>query len=347
MDLIRGWLAYDQLMGVILGSHNAVGIADTGTGEVVASKDMINPSFVAQSFDGRLLYVVSEDQRGPGTVHVLRVDGNQLRVLGIERPSGGEQPCHISIHPDGEFVFVANYGSGSLAVLPIAADGSLADPTCVVQHSGSGVDLPRQLGPHAHQIVTDPSGEWVLACDLGTDAVVIYRLDAANGTLHRHKATNFEPGQGVRHLAFSPAGDRAYVACELSSQLVACLWDATTGTLRPQESISTVSADGGSDERNYPAAVVTSSDGQRIYVTNRGHDSIAVIDAEVFELIGTRSCMGEWPRDAQLSQDGMTLYVANERSGIVVPFDVSQRVPQPSDKPTVEFADATSVLTTA
>ncbi|WP_415645202.1 lactonase family protein [Stackebrandtia soli] len=330
-------------MRLIMGSHHAVGIVNPHGGEFDSRLELINPSYVVPSPDGIFLYVVSENLTEPGSVHCLRREGERLVPHGPARPSGGEQPCHASIHPSGKYLLVANYGSGTVAALPIEADGVLGEPASIVAHEGSGPDKPRQNGPHAHQIITDPSGQWVLACDLGTDEVFVYRLEEATGRLAEHSAAHFVPGQGVRHIAFAPDGERAYVVAELSSEVIVCDWDATDGRLTPINSISTVSMDGDRVTDNYPGAVVVSRDGSRVYVTNRGHDSIAVIDGELFELIGTRPCEGEWPRDARISPDGGTLYVANENSGAVVPFDITERVPVPIDGAVIDFPGVTSV----
>lgn len=331
-------------MRLVLGSHVAVSIADTAARAVVHRHELVNPSYVAATADRRRIYAVSEDIGGPGRVHAFTGRPDAVEPLGPVQLTGGDQPCHAHVHPSGRFLLVANYGDGSVAVLPIRPDGSLDPVSCVVSQEGSGPDLPRQAGPHAHQVVTDPSGEWVLATDLGTDRVTVYRLDEQNGTLHHHSTAEFTGGQGVRHVAFHPQRPCVYVTAELSSELVECDWDAGTGTLTPRRSVNTVSSDGEPVERNYPGAVVLSRDGTRAYVTNRGHDSIGVVDTTVFELIGTRSCEGEWPRDAALSPDGSTLYVANENSGTLVWFDVSGRTPEHVTDAVLEVPEVTSVL---
>ena len=329
-------------MAMMLASQNAVALADPNSGRVLSQVELNNPSYIARSADGRFAYCVNEDLSGPGAVEALRITDQELVMHGEAVPSGGDQPCHISVHPTAPFVMVANYGSGTVAVLPIEPDGKLAAPSCVVQHTGAGPDVPRQTGPHTHQIITDPSGQWVLACDLGADVVIVYRLDENSGELRRKNTTRFAPGQGVRHLAFSPDGRSAYVACELSSELVTCRFDPRTGALTVDNTLRTVDEE--YDQRNYPAAVAVSTDGARVYVTNRGHDSVAVIDAKVGELIGTRPCGGAWPRDAAISRDGTHLYIANEHSDTVVPFAITSRVPQDTDLPRIEFGKATCVV---
>lgn len=331
-------------MRLILGSHVAVSMADTDARAVDHRHELVNPSYVAAAIDRQVIYVVSEDIGGPGSVHAFGLRPDGLEPLGEPQLSGGDQPCHAHVHPEGRFLLVANYGDGSVAALPIRPDGALGPPSCVIAHEGSGPDLPRQAGPHAHQVVTDPSGAWVLVTDLGTDQVVIYRLDEQTGLLRHHGTAQFAGGQGVRHLAFHPQGNKVYVTAELSSELVECAWDGDAGELTPLRSVNTVSSDGAPVERNYPAAVVLSNDGSRAYVTNRGHDSIGVVDTTVFELIGTRECEGEWPRDAALSADGLTLFVANENSGTLVWFDVSGRTPEHVTDAVIEVPEVTSVL---
>ncbi|MGH8879032.1 MAG: lactonase family protein [Stackebrandtia sp.] len=337
-------------MRLILGSHSAVGIADIETGAVTRFGELVMPTFVAVSSDRRHRYAVSEDPDGPGSVVTFDESGPIA-----SRPSGGDGPCHLSLHPSGRHLLVSHYAGGSLAVLPVAPDGIPGEVSCVVRHSGGGPDPARQDGPHVHQAVTDPSGNWVLACDLGTDEVVVYRLD--DGRLRHHSTADFSPGHGVRHLAFAPGGGRVYVAAELSSQLVACDWDPVTGTLSVSESIETTDPTAPRNQsgattapnnpyttapRNYPGAVVVSPSGDHVYVTNRGDDSIAVVDADSFKLVTTVASGGAWPRDACLSPDGRYLFAANERSGTVTGFDVTGGIPKPTGT-TIDFPAVTSL----
>lgn len=328
-------------MRVLLGSHSSTAILDA---DGVASEVRLrNPSFAAVSHDRRLAYVVDEDPDGPGMVHAFRVLGNALIPHGTPRPTGGDQPCHLSVHPDGQFLLTAHYGDGSLAVLPLNPDGTVEPASGVVRHSGSGPHLNRQAGPHAHQVLSDPSRQWVLACDLGADKVFVYRLDSARGVLERAEVAEFAPGQGVRHLAFAPDGRRAYVAAELSSELVACDWDDTTATLTPTQSLSTLPPDDVT-RPNYPSAVAVAADGRRVYVANRGADCVSVFDGADCRLLDVRPCGGEWPRDMCLSRDGRTLFVANEHSGAVAAFDVDSQGLSSQARTVARFPGVTSVL---
>lgn len=318
-------------MRLILGGYTrddnggGVAVADTEPARVTHRLNIHHPSYVAVTDDGNRVYAVSEDR--PGSVHAFDVGPDGLRPIGEPRSSGGDSPCHLSVHPAGRHLLVANYGSGTVTVLPRTPDGELRDPSDVVTLTGAGPVTDRQGGPHAHQVVSDPGGGWVLTVNLGGDEVSVFALDAADGKLRQHSQTRMSPGLGPRHLAFAPDGRTAYVATELSSQLVACDWDAAAGRLTPRAAIDTVPP---GTTGNYPAAVIVAGDGGRVYVTNRGHDSIAVVDTAAFELLATVSCEGSWPRDAALTPDGSTMYVACERSDAVVPFDIVDGMPQRS-----------------
>lgn len=326
-------------MRLILGSHAAVGLADAATGTVIARRDLVQPTFVAAAPAGERLYAVSEDPDGPGRLYVLGLTATGLGEVSAAAATGDLGPCHVSVHPSGTAVLVSHYVGGSLGLLRLDAAGEPVGPPRLAHHDGSGPDTDRQDGPHVHQAVTDPGGRWVLVCDLGADAVTVYRL--AGGGPVRHSAAAFLPGQGVRHLAFAPDGRRAYAAAELSSQLVACDWDAATGTLSPGKSIHTT---GPTEHRNYPGAVLVSRDGRRVYVTNRGSDSIGVVDTASFTRLTTVPTGGAWPRDACLSPDGDRLFVANERAGTVTGFDLdADGVPVPGG-PVIGFDGVTSVL---
>ncbi|GGM56015.1 hypothetical protein GCM10012275_28930 [Longimycelium tulufanense] len=286
-----------------------------------------NPSFLAPAPSGRTLYAVNEVDDGLVTALGLGPDG--LRPLGVQ-PTLGALPCHLSVDPSGGFLLTANYGSGSIVVHPIAPDGGLGEATDLVQHTGSGLDPQRQEGPHAHQVLGDPSGRWVLAVDLGSDSVLVHRLDPRRGRLHTHAGARLRPGSGPRHLAFHPTGRFAYLVGELDSTLIVCRWDPENGKLRPERTLPTVAETIGS--RNYPAAVVVSGDGRFCYVSNRGHDSIATFalsdGGASARLLGTMPSGGSWPRDLALDPSGRHLYACNERGHSVVCFKVTARTGQ-------------------
>ncbi|MFJ6698934.1 lactonase family protein [Streptomyces sp. NPDC091272] len=287
-----------------------------------ATAAVADPSYLALAPDGRVLYAVSE--RDQGAVAAFDVADALPRQLGEPVPAGGGSPTHLAL-ADGHVV-TANYGSGSVTVLPLRADGALDAPSCVLHHHGSGPDPERQEGPHAHQVLPDPSGRWVLSVDLGTDSVRVCALAADTGTLSVRAEVALRAGSGPRHLAFHPAGTHAYVVNELAPTMTVCRWDAAEGTLTRLSEVPLLPEP--VEGASYASEVVVAPDGRFLWVANRGHDSISVFalpaDAARPELRTTVPCGGHWPRDLVLDPTGRRLYAANERSGDVTWFDVDQ-----------------------
>ncbi|MEV5605301.1 lactonase family protein [Streptomyces sp. NPDC052299] len=278
-----------------------------------------NPSYLALHPSGATLYAVDEQQDGGVTAIALVGDGT-FRVLGT-RSTGGAGPCHLSVHPGGRWLLSANYTSGSVAVHPLAEDGSVGERTDLVAHS-SPAPGPGQGGPHAHQIITSPDGAHVLAVDLGNDTVYTYRLDETRGTLAQVSYAALRPGAGPRHLTFHPDGRHAYLACELDNTAVVCGYDPATGALTPGDPQSTGTGSGTS----YPAQFLVTGDGRFAYLANRGHNSITRYAIEdggaALRLLDTVPVGGDFPRHTAFSPDGALLFAANQRSGTVTAFRV-------------------------
>lgn len=287
------------------------GVVDDGTGELTVTgvvDGVPDASFLAFSPDGRFLYTTNEVTEGT----VTALDRADLTVLN-RQPTRGAAPTHLSVHPTGQFLLTANYTDGTVVVHPLAADGTIGESTDLVQHVGTDRD------PHAHQILTDPSGQWVLAVDLGADSVFVYALDVDTGTLAQHQQLTLPAGAGPRHLAFHPDGRYAYVLGELRAEITVAAWDPAAGTLVPGQVLPTVPPD--TPEPNFPAEIATTSDGRFVYASNRGEDSIAtfqVHDAgERLEFQGTTPTGGAWPRHFTLSPDERRVYVSNQNSNTV------------------------------
>jgi 6-phosphogluconolactonase len=303
-----------------LGRSGGIGIYDydLATGEL-AARDTVtgvtNPSFLAASDGGTHIYAVCESDGG--AVAAFRRDPGTGALTELNRQSsGGNGPCYVSVDPTGRYALVANYGSGSVAALPIADDGSLGEASSVVQHEGSGPNADRQEGPHAHMILPTPDGRFILAVDLGTDEVITYRLDTGSGQLERVSALKTAPGAGPRHVAFAPNGRTVYVITELANTLMTCDYDPETGALETRQTLSTLPE--GYDEVSYCAHVLVSPDGRFVYGSNRGHDSIAAFvvagESGEVDLIGHAPTRGNFPRHFTLDPDGTRLLVANQNS---------------------------------
>jgi 6-phosphogluconolactonase len=288
-----------------------------------------NPSFLALHPNGRTLYAVNETgetDSGPA-VSAFSVDRASGRLEPLNRqPSHGTSPCYVSLAPDGKCVLVANYGNGIVSVYPTQADGRLGEASHVVQHEGSSTHR-RQAGPHAHSIRMDPTGNFVLACDLGCDRIFVYTLDTSTGKL----APNAIPygqvssGAGPRHSAFHPNGRLAFVNNEIDSTVTSFTWDSERGTLHVNDTRSTLPSDFSGN--NSTAQIAVHPNGKFVYVSNRGHDSIAIfgVDAERGKLspLGHEPTQGKTPRNFNLDRRGTLLLAANQNSGTIVTFRVN------------------------
>ncbi|WP_328403389.1 lactonase family protein [Streptomyces sp. NBC_00390] len=293
-------------------------LTETGAGDAVPDPSYLAAGPTAEG--GPVLYAVSETAQG--TVAAYDIAGPLPRPICAPVAVCGDAPTHLAVA--GGHLLTANYGSGSVTVLPLAADGTPLPASAVLRHEGTGPDPARQLAPHAHQVLPDPSGRWVLSVDLGTDSVRICSLDAERGELTLHGETALPPGTGPRHLAFHPAGRHAYVLGELEPTVTLCRWDAAGGALEPvgERRLFPDSSDGPA----YPSAPVVSHDGRHLWAAVRGTDTIAVLaldeTGEKAEAVASVPCGGHWPRDLTLDPAGTRLYAANERSGDVTWFDL-------------------------
>ncbi|CAM5302973.1 hypothetical protein GCM10010329_61070 [Streptomyces spiroverticillatus] len=315
----------------------------TGALTALGATDAVaDPSYLALSADGRLLYAVSETEEGAAAAFDL---ADALpRPLGEPVPVGGSSPTHLALAA-GHLV-TANYGSGSVTVLPLRTDGTPDAASGVLHHRGSGPDTDRQQGPHAHQVLPDPSGRWVLSVDLGTDSVRVCALGTGTGALTVHAEAALRPGTGPRHLAFHPTGAYAYVVNELTPTVTVCRWEAATGTLTPLSEAPLLPEE--TAERSYASEGVVAHDGRFLWVANRGHDSISVLEltdgGAGAVLRTTVPCGGHWPRDLALDPTGSRLYAANERSGDVTWFDVDPASGVPSRSGSIEAPAASCVV---
>jgi 6-phosphogluconolactonase len=292
-----------------------------------------NPSYLALHPSRDVLYAVNEvndyEGKAGGSVSAFSIDRKTGLLTALNRQSsGGGGPAHLSTDRKGAHVFVANYGGGSVAALPIAPDGSLRPMSGFAQHTGSSVNAARQKSPHAHSIDLDPSGGRVYVADLGIDKVLIYRYDAGAGTLtpSQPPSAALEPGSGPRHLAFHPSGRFAYVINELVLTMTAFARDAATGALTPLQTISTL-PDGVKPAANFSTAeVLVHPSGRFLYGSNRGHNSITVysIDEASGRLtyVQNEPTGGNTPRAFGIDPTGRWLLAANQGSASVVVFGI-------------------------
>lgn len=303
-----------------------------------------NPSFLAIHPDGRHVYAVTEtddlgaDKTGGVTAFEIEAPTGALRELN-QQPSKGAHPCHLVVDAEGKNVLVANYSGGNLAVVPIGADGRLKPPSSVQQHVGSGPNLGRQKGPHAHGLALAPDGRFAFAADLGADRVFVHRFDASAGALEPHDppAAVLAPGSGPRHVVFHPSGSFLYAIGELLSTVTVFRYDSAAGILEAVQTLTTLPA--GFEGENTTAEIAVSPDGRFLYGSNRGHDSLAVfsVDAATGRLaaVGHVATGGRTPRHFAIDPTGRWLLAANQGSDTVVVFrrDPESGLPSPVGEP--------------
>lgn len=316
---------------------------DAASGRLTArtSTAVEKPTYLATHPNGEYLYTTNRTSGGVVTAFRIDHDSGELSQLN-RQSSGGKGPCYISVDPAGRYAFVANYDAGCVSVLPLTDDGRLGEPSDVVFHEGSSVHPERQTRPHPHCIVPGPRGQFVYVPDLGTDRIVVYRLDAEQGLLRpeNHLDVAASAGAGPRHLAFDAAGEFAYLVNELDSTLVAFAYDEETGALEWVDAASTVptdadtntnttadaDADTTADADNSCADVHVHPSNRWVYASNRGHDSIAVFEGVEsggeLRLVGNESSGGGNPRDFVLDPSGRTLLAENRDSGTLVCFTI-------------------------
>ena len=286
---------------------------------VELAAEVENPSFLAVNPRRDHLYAVNELDDGAVTVFEIGPDG-ELTFLD-QRVIGPANPCYCSVDATGNYLLVAHYTGGSVSILPVEDDG-LGEPT-VYDHEGESVHPERQNAPHPHSVTVGPQNEFVYVPDLGTDEVVVYELDLAAGTLERRDCTFVHEGAGPRHLEFGPGGERGYLINELDSTLTVFERDPSGGLVHV-DTVDTVAPDYEGD--NFTADVHVHPSGEYVYGSNRGHDSIAVVDCSdgTVRLVDTEPTRGEWPRNFALSPHGEYLFAANAHSDTVSPFAVER-----------------------
>ena len=272
-------------------------------------------------------HVYTTNRVDGGVVTAYRLDNETGALTTVNRQSSeGVGPCFVSVDATGRYAFVANYTAGTVAMLPIEADGRLGEATDDVEHDGSSVDPDRQEGPHPHAIVPGPENRFVYVPDLGTDRIAIYRIDFENGTLRPADPpyTPVHEGAGPRHLDFHPTERYAYVIHELDSAITAFEYDPETGALDEIGTVETLPHD--AEGENFCADVHVHPSGAWVYGSNRGHDSIAIFEVNPesgrLRAVGHESTCGHWPRDFALDPSGRFLYAENRRSDSLVSFAV-------------------------
>ena len=285
--------------------------------------DLVNPSFLAFDRRGETLYTVHGDG---STLSSFAVDARAGTLTRIDtRPTGGTNPVHLAVDPTNRYLLVANYASGNVAVLPIDPGGGLAPLEAMIGLPGEpGPHRVEQTGSHPHEVAFDPTGTFVVVPDKGLDRLFAFRFDGATGTLKQRIEVKVREGAGPRHIVFAPGRPFAYVVDELASAVTTCAWDDTLGHLRPMQVLPSIPATFTGDNR--AAEILVSPDGRFVFVSNRGHDSVATFAtdpaSELLTLVAWQATSGRGPRFITLDPAGHHLYAANELGDTIVQFSV-------------------------
>lgn len=292
-----------------------------------------NPTFLAVHPDGKHLYAANETDQWQGQpggyVTAYRLDSGtgKLTELG-QQSTGGGGPCHLNVDATGHVLLAANYGGGSVASFPLNSDGSVQPHATFIQHTGSSVDPNRQKEPHAHSVNLSPDNRLAFVCDLGLDKVFVYDLNAKTANLSTHEPmfARLAPGAGPRHLAWSPDGRFAFVNGEMLSTLTSFRYAARKGVLTEVQTISTLPAD--FQGKSSTAEVRVHPNGRFVYVSNRGHDSIAVFRTDGqggLSFVEHVPTQGRTPRNFNFDPTGKFLWAENQDSDSVFIFRVDAR----------------------
>ena len=281
---------------------------------------------------------IGDNEAGSVSAFAIKPDG-QLKLINTVS-SGGKGPAHLSVHPCGKFVLVANYFGGSVAVLPIKEDGSLGEATDVKKDAGTVGPTKATNAPpgsfaisghdqtHAHMIEADPSGRFVLHVDLGLDQILVWKFDAKKGTLTANEPpfVTLPAGDGPRHFSFHPNGRWMYSIQEEGSTIVLFDYDAGKGGLAPRQTISSLPP--GYAGSNFCSEIMVSPDGRYVYAGNRLHDSIGIFAIGkdgTLSFVTEEWTRGDYPRSFAFDPSGGFFYSCNQRADNIACFRVDKK----------------------
>jgi 6-phosphogluconolactonase len=281
---------------------------------------LLNSSYLAISDDNKNVYAVGEGGQGSVNAYAFNAATGALTLLNSV-PSPG--PCYVSVDAKKKFVFVGNYGGGSVLSIPLNADGSFRADVQTIKHEGSSVIKDRQDKPHVHAVVLSPDDRFLLVPDLGVDKVYQYRIDATSPQALSPAISPFtsvKPGSGPRHLTFHPNGKYAYLALELVADVA--VFGYKDGQLEEKQTVSMIEP--GFQGKVSAADIHTSPDGKFLYVSNRGDaNQIAIFSIGKdgrLKVVGHQSVLGKTPRNFAIDPSGNFLLAANQNTNDIVIF---------------------------
>lgn len=299
-----------------------------------------NPSFLAIDPKQHFLYAANEvgDYKGEksGAVSAFAIDRKTGKLTFLNQVSShGADPCHITLDKTGKYVLVANYTGGSVATFPVLPDGRLGEASAVIQHSGHGPNAERQESAHAHEIQLTPDNRFAIAADLGLDELLVYRFDAAKGTLTANDPpfAKVEPGAGPRHFVFHPNGKAVYALNEMDGSITGFSYETHRGVLGKLRTVSSLPK--GFEGVNESAEIAVDSSGKFLYASNRGPDDIAVFAVAsakgTLQLVEHVPTKGKAPRNFAIDPTGKYLFAANQESNNIVVFRIDPKTGRLTD----------------
>ncbi len=307
-------------------------VLDNKTGSLTRptlAAEIGTPEFLALHPNGKQLYAAVRLPNGKSGVAAYEIsDDKQSLELLNTMPTGGGGACHLVVDRSGKCLFTAQYGDGTIAAFPLAADGKIKPHSALIRHTGTGPDKSRQEGPHPHFVGTDPDNHYLFVPDLGSDKVVIYKLDPGQCSLTPHGTGQCPPGSGPRHLVFHPSGRFAYVVNELTLTVTAFRFDPAAGTLEEIQTIEGLPE----QDRKLPstaAEIYIHPTGKYLYTSNRNDDTITTfqVDPQSGKLafVEREPIRGSHPRSFNLDPSGNWLLAAGRDTNSIALFKIDQR----------------------
>jgi len=289
-----------------------------------------SPGFLAVSPDGKFLYAANNNipvnGKEAGAVSAFAIDKNSGHLTLLNQKStDGAGNCHVSMDASAKVLFAANYADGSVKSFRLQDDGAIGADGSYIKHRGSSVNTNRQASAHAHFIHSDPTHRFALACDLGMDKVIVYKINSTDGTLAENSSASVPPGAGARHLAFSPDGRFAHVVNEMGCSITTFAWDSENGKLTPVETVLALPP-GMAVEHGFTGAEILAPN-NFVYATLRGHDSVSVFTANPdtgrLKFIQNVPSGGKVPRGLGIDPTCHWLFTGNQNSDNVVEYAIA------------------------
>lgn len=328
---------YNLIVGTYTNSCDSKGIyvydfsPDTGDFSLKNTQKTDNPSYLTVSDDLKYVYSVNENG-ADSKISSFKFDSKSGKLQQLNsQDSKGADPCYII--NDDKNVIVANYSGGSIAVFEKKADGSLKEAKQVIKHTGKGINSSRQESAHVHMVYFSPDKKYILANDLGTDMIYVYKYDknASEKVLELKDKIAVKPGSGSRHLTFSNDGKFVYLLQELDGTLT--VFKYKNGSLKQLQETTVVAKDFKGE--NSAADIHITPDGHFLYATNRGDANtinvFAISKKGTLDLVNQVSTKGKGPRNFAIDPSGKFLLVAHQYTNEVVIFKIDKTSGKLSD----------------